>query len=255
LQSEPQSAEDLFVEFEKMMRGKNIEELGDFFHSSRVSEIEGFLDLIRIFCVYHKDTILEELESLSGSGTGKWILDLTSSSLVALLAEWGQQFQELEVFCDQSKPLQDQPDYFNAMIGNSNQLFIEIAGKKHPLGFNLKKEISLVDSRNYYGIQIADVFAGCSTFIAKERLEKNSVKSSTEIPSDWIDNVCNSLSYYSVYPDVENLDFDKASTQLNLVVLDEIITRTINQRSILEGIEVFVMEVKTLLAYYLLKAS
>jgi hypothetical protein len=249
LQFEPQSAEDLFLGFEKMMRSKDINELENLFYSSKVSEIEGFLNLIRIFCIHHRDLILEELESLNGSGTGKWILDLTSSSLVALLGEWGQQFQELEVFCDHSKPLQDQPDYFNAMIGNSNQLFIEIAGKKHPLSFNLKKQVNFVDSKNCYGIQIADVFAGCSAFVAKDRLNISPVSSSTEIPSEWIENICNSLSYYSVYPDIENLDLDKASTQLNLIVFDEIINRTTNKKPILEKIESFVREVKISLLY------
>jgi hypothetical protein len=257
IQTEPQSAEDLFFSFEKMMRNKNIEELETLISSSRISGIEGFLNLIKIFCIHHKDLISQELESLMGSGTGKWILDLTSSSLVALLAEWGQQFQELEVFCDQSKPLQDQPNFFKAMIGNSNHLFIEIAGKKHSLSFNLKKEINFVDSKHYYGIQIADVFAGVSAFIVKERLNNNnnSVESSMEIPSAWIDHVLNSLSDYSVCPDLENLNFDKTSTQLNLILFNEIINRTINQKPILEEIEDFVRQVNILLLYYPFKAN
>jgi hypothetical protein len=255
IQTEPQSAEDLFSSFEKMMRYKNIEELETLFCSSKISTVEGFLNLIRIFCINHQDIISEELESLNGTSTGKWILDLTSSSLVALLGEWGQQFQELEVFCDQSKPLKEQPDFFKAMIGNSNRIFMEIAGKKHPLSFNLKKEINFVDSKYYYGIQIADVFAGVSAFVFKERLNNNSVRSSIEIPSVWIDNISNSLSDYSVFPDIENLNFDKTSTQLNLILFNEIINRTINQKPILEGIEDYIRQVNILLLYYPLKAN
>jgi hypothetical protein len=254
LKSEPQSAEDIFANFETMMRSKDINELEKIFHPSRMAKIER-INSIRLFCMHHRDLILEELESLNGSSTGKWILDLTSSSLAVLLGEWGQKFQELEVFCDHSKPLQEEHDYFRAMIGNSNQLFIEFSGKKHPFIFNLKNPINFVNSKEHYGIQIADVFAGCSTFIAKKRLDQDLARSTAEIPSDWVTNICNSLSDCSVFPDVENLNPDRALTQLNSIIFDEIIDRTINKKPILEKIEHLVGEAKMLLLYYSLKMN
>lgn len=245
LQVEPQSAEDLLDNFEKMMRSKSPEELQNLFYSSHTSGIESFLKSLKVFCFHHRDIILEELDSLSGCVTGKWILDLTLTSLGTLLTGWGQKFQELDVFCDQSKPLQEQPNFFNAMIGNSNHIFGEVLGENNSLGFNLRNPINFVDSKIYFGIQIADIFAGASTFIAKQSLNSNS----NEIPSDWIDNVDNSLGNYCIYPEIEYLDLNKKSTKLNSILFNEIIERTVNRLPILEGIENFIKDVDVLLQY------
>ncbi|PZO43432.1 MAG: hypothetical protein DCF19_05685 [Pseudanabaena frigida] len=250
LQVKPESAEALLATFEKGMRSKNVEELQDLFLSSSTSETEEkFLQLLRIFCVYHKDIISDEIESLNGTKTGKWILDLTFTSLGVLLSSWGQNFQELDVFCDQSKPLQEQSDFFNAMIGNSNQLFGDFLGKKDSLGFNLKNAINFVDSKTYYGIQIADVFAGASAFVAKSYLNERELGIPVDIPADWIDNIDNSLGDYCIYPDIDYLELSNNSNKLNWILFNEIIDRPANQQPILEGIEDFVRDVYASLQY------
>jgi hypothetical protein len=247
LQVKPESAEVLLATFEKMMRSKNVEELQDLFLSSSTSEIEEiFLQRLGTFCIYHKNIISDEIEALNGTNTGKWILDLTFTSLAVLLTSWGQNFQELDVFCDQSKPLQEQSDFFNAMIGNSNQLFGDFLGKK--LGFNLKNAVNFVDSKTYYGIQIADIFAGASAFVYKSYNERE-LGILEDIPADWIDNIDNSLGDYSIYPDIDYLELSNNSNKLNWILFNEIIDRTANQQPILEGIEDFVRDVYASLQY------
>jgi hypothetical protein len=55
------------------------------------------------FCVYHRETILQELARTKEDH--KWILDVTATSLNSLLTWWGRRAQRLRVICDESGPL------------------------------------------------------------------------------------------------------------------------------------------------------
>ena len=243
-----ESAEDMLSKFEKMMRSKNIEGLKDVFYNLKAPQTDSFLNSIITFCIHHKEIILTELGSIDNSIRSNWSLDLTVTSLATLLFEWGQEFYELDVFCDQSKPLQAQPNFFDAMVGNSIHSPEGTRGKNDPISFNLKKEISFVDSKTCYGIQIADIFAGTASFIAKEIKNNKLLCLSTDVPFGWIDNIENSLSNYCVHPEEDKyLDFSNDSTKLNKYIFDEIIDRTVNQKNVLQGIENFIIETDILL--------
>jgi hypothetical protein len=80
------------------MKAKNDEGLRFLFSSLALPNISPTLDIIRTFCIHQQDTINAELESLKGTGGGKWILDLTHSSLVSLLSEWGARIRSVKCF-------------------------------------------------------------------------------------------------------------------------------------------------------------
>ena len=259
-QCKSESAEQLFYSFQKMMRNKDIKELEIFFCLFSQSQenkdyiqdtdIIEYLTLIKDFCIYHSNTIAEELNSLEGTGTGKWILDLTLTSLVSLLADWGQQFDELQVFCDKSKPLQDQPEFFKVMIGNTKEIYAELGERRFPLSFNLKQNINFVDSKKHSGIQIADIFAGASKFVFQEGYMDSSKKVSRLIKIRWTNYLSNCFTDYSVVPDREHLDMNQIPNQLNMALFHEIMRRTYNSKPILKEIEFFVQNQYRILQLY-----
>lgn len=248
LKCKSESAEKLFCSFEKMMQNKDIKELEVFFNifdqsqetEDYIEEITKYMSLIKDFCIYHSNTIAEELISLKGSTTGKWVLDLTNSALVSLLAAWGQEFDELSVFCDQSKPLQEQPDFFKLMIGNTEKIHIDVGERSFPISFNLKQNINFVDSKKYPGIQIADVFAGVYKFISQEGCIDNSKTVSRLIKIRWTNYIANCFTGYSVIPDPDYLDMSRISNQLNMALFHEIMKRTYHLKPILKEIEFFI---------------
>ncbi len=258
LQCKLETAEELFCSFEKMMRNQDIKELKvffDLFYQSQetqdsLQDVTEYLSLINDFCIYHSNTISEELNSLKGTSTGKWILDLTCTSLASLLADWGQQFEELQVFCDQSKPLQEQPDFFNIMVGNKKKIYIDVGEKSFPASFNLKEKINYVDSKRHPGIQIADIFAGASKFVFQEGYIDNSKKISRLIKIRWTNYISNCFTDYSVIPDREHLDMSKISNQLNMALFYEIMDRTYNSEPILKEIEFFIQNQYRILQLY-----
>lgn len=190
--------------------------------------------------MHFSQKISEELSSLEDTKTGKWVLELTSTSLVSLLSDWGQQFYELEVFCDQSKPLQEQPEFFNAMIGNTTQISINTGEQIHPLSFNLKQPIKFINSKQYPGIQIADIFAGATKFVFQENSVMGTEMVSEEIKNNWTTNVEKCCIGNSVIPDYEQLNMNKLLPQLNNLLFYELIRRTNNSQPVLEDIETFI---------------
>ncbi len=248
LQCNSKPTEYLFNSFEEMMRTKDFAKLESFFNillehqeiEETLQDIQEVLDLIKQFCISHKNIISEELSSLEDTKTGKWVLELTSTSLVSLLSDWGQQFYELEVFCDQSKPLQEKPEFFNAMIGNTTQISINTGEQIHPLSFNLKQPIKFINSKQYPGIQIADIFAGATKFIFQENNAMATGTVAEEIKRNWTTNIIKCCIDDSVIPYPEHLNMNKVLPKLNNLLFYELMRRTNDSQPILENIETFI---------------
>jgi len=239
-QSKSDYAEEIFKDFYELMKAKDNAGLAYLFSSLSLPNISPALDTIRSFCVHQRDVINEELDSLKGTGTGKWILDLTHSSLFSLLGEWGQEFNQMEVFCDVSKPLQEQTDIFQVMINRNEKLFVEFAGKQHAISFNLASIPQLVDSQSRPGIQVADVLAGAFAFTFRE----NSKSNYNGYPKEWTPYLDKCISPYSVIPDSEeHLDWTKINVKRNYLILEELTERSIENASLLDGIEIFLAQI------------
>jgi hypothetical protein len=239
-QSKSDYAEEIFKDFYDLMRVKDDAGLVYLFSSLSLPNISPVLDAIREFCVHQRDAINEELDSLKGTGTGKWILDLTHTSLFSLLGEWGQEFNQIEVFCDASKPLQEQVEIFQVMVNKDEKLFMELAGQQHAISFNLASLPQLVDSQSRPGIQIADVLAGTFAFVFRENLKSNY----NSYPQEWIPYLDKCISPYSVIPDPkEHLDWTKINVKRNYLILEELTERSIRNASLLDGIDIFLAQI------------
>ncbi|NMG58369.1 DUF3800 domain-containing protein [Geitlerinema sp. P-1104] len=225
-------AECIFNDFYQFMKM----DYNNFFDSLSSPKIPLGLNEIKEFCIHQREIINLELDSIKGTNVGKWVLDLSSSSLFSLLGEWGQESYQLKVFCDSSKPLKEQLELFEEMVNKEDKEFIEVAGKQHPISFNLIEIPKLADSKKFPGIQIADVFAGTAAFVFGE-ISKDKHKS---YPTEWKQYLAPCISSYSVTPCYKHLDFNTVKVKLNSLILQELARRSIEKQPLLEGIETLI---------------
>lgn len=233
-------AEQILTEFQSLMRREmgeddinaffsNFENEGN--HSGQEQEI---LQMIRNITSCNREYILDEMASSENTPTGKWILDLTTASLFNLLCEWGEEYEQLCVYCDSSKPLVEQADYLDVMIGRNDKKLIEINGNKIPITFNLNGPINFADSLVCHGIQIADAIAGAYAFTF------NPKNSDDEFAIKWKDTLSDHAINYCIFPDYSYLDMSDLNVQLNALILMELAERASKGTSLTEGLIDFI---------------
>ena len=232
-----QNAEDIFSDFAQLMRKGELEELKVLFKGSNEDE-PTFLKLITEFAILNKEAVISELSTLEGTMTGKWILDLTNTSLFSLLGEWGGEYEELVAYCDKSKPLDDDQDIFNAMVGRKDKVHMNYKDFKVPITFNLKEPLNLVDSKEYYGIQIADAIAGAFAYAFDDNRHEDKYK------LKWKKMGETHLSKTNLFPDVSYLNMAIPEVQLNTILLRELLNRSQKGTSLTENMESYINFVK-----------
>lgn len=243
-QAKTKYSQEIFSDFQSFLRKKDIKELKILFQDDSHNEMELIFKKVRDFCLFQKELICRELDSIKDNVAGKWILELSDASLASLLSYWGQEFNELSVFCDKSKPLIDTSSFFSQFINKPNKvIFTEYQDELFPFGFNLKNQIKFVDSELYPGIQIADIFAGASNYILREK-GKSDKKSTC---SQWTKLLYPSLQGSSILPDTDILDFNNGWIQLNMLLLDELVERSKQNLPILLDIELFILKTANVL--------
>ena len=222
-------AEELFEDFEAVMRGNKPIENSAIFSPTNKNP-SPMMEKITEFLILNSPFIKDKLDALHGPGYKKWILDLTNTSLHGLLAHWGQKFHQIDAYCDSSKPIEENQELYNDMIGREDKLFTHISGKSHPLTFNLKREINFVDSKIVHGVQIADVVAAVTAYICEQgNNEQYAVK--------WRDCLEEYVIYGSVFPDFEHIDLNIPEVQLNALVMFELVERSRAKVNLTERME------------------
>ena len=220
-------AEELFAEFENLMRegkGHNLEAI---FSSSAIAEHSEIIRMIREFAQKRNQDIISELKVLVDGETGKWVLDLTNSALFTLLASWGLEHEVLTAVCDHSKPLQHNQEMFTSMVGNTSKTYSEIEGKQYPLTFNLSGPIEFATSHESHGIQIADVVAAAAVYVFSGNADDSANR--------WRRAIARQAHYGSVVPDIDELKLDVQRAQTNALVLRHLHQRAMEDRSLIEG--------------------
>jgi hypothetical protein len=225
-------AEAIFGEFEELMRTRDEAKLQGIFSSSIHPENSPVITQIREFAQCHAKSITDELSSLKDDGVGKWILDLTNTSLFTLLADWGTEFDELTAVCDPSKPLQHDSSFFDAMIGNKEKMFSEAFGDKHPITFNLSGPIEFLDSKTTHGIQLADAIAAATVYVFSGATDDHAKK--------WRSIVPKIADHGSIIPDISELNLKNKNAQRNAVVLLELHSRAKNGQNLIEGMHEYI---------------
>lgn len=232
-----QNAEDIFSDFAQLMREGELEELKVLFKGSNEDE-PTFLKLITEFAILNKEAVISELSTLEGTMTGKWILDLTNTSLFSLLGEWGEEYEELVAYCDKSKPLDDDQDIFNEMVGRKDKVHMNYKDFKAPITFNLKEPLNLVDSKENYGIQIADAIAGAFAYAFDDNRHEDEYK------LKWKKMGETHLSKTNLFPDTSYLNMAIPEVQLNTILLRELLDRSQKGTSLTENMGSYINFIK-----------
>lgn len=219
-------AEDIFKEFESLMRNMDEEKIANLFSSSVHLENSPILTQIREFAIHQIDDIRTELNSLRDGPTGKWILDLTDSAAMPLLANWGLIYDEITAICDESKPLMEKSTIFDGMIGRKGEtLFIDTPQGKQPITFNLSGPVQFASSAVEHGIQIADTLAAAAVFAISTPDDPMAQKWAAMLPEI--------AKYGSVLPDFDHLDLKGIPAKLNAIVLMELHSRATKKKDLL----------------------
>ena len=181
------------------------------------------------FVLLNSERIKQELKCLD-LDVKKWILDLTTTSLFSLLTEWGKDYQELICYCDNSKPLARNQDILNN-IGNNQDEFAKLH-EKNFMSYNLKEPINFVDSAQVYGIQLADVIAGVSSYVFNRN-------NNDEYTSNWRVTIENHIiADKSIISNSEFIN-DKCF-KLNCFLLFELVRRSNDGTNLTEDIDKYI---------------
>jgi Protein of unknown function (DUF3800) len=232
-------------DFEDALKEKDFPRIANTLKSFRTSrKAPPFMRRIASFTLKNKDNIEEEWEFLKQyKDIGKWILDLTSTSLQSLLTEWGKSGKKLQVMCDASKPLLQQLDFFNTFVGQRDLITYNIEGGNTTITYNLTEEIKMVDSRNHFSIQIADIFASSLSYALKNR--------GTEFSEKCIALCRNAISEKSPAPDVQYLDMKAKPCFINSQVLEHLTSKVNRKQDILTDIHIKIAELNMLFPQWL----
>jgi hypothetical protein len=225
-------AEAIFSEFERLMREMQEDSLPKLFAASEGSEYSKILAQISEFAQYRADDIREELASLAGTDTGKWVLELTTTSLFRLLAYWGQKHECIDAICDKSGPLRDNQDIFHSMIGNTQNLSMNLNGQVHPISFILIGPLRLEDSLTTHGIQIADAIAAAANYVYSGAEDEFGLR--------WRDILLKPGIAMGPLPEEHWRMEDRINTRICGLVLDELHARAVSGRDHVDGMIEFV---------------
>ena len=115
-------AEEILSEFEVAMRAKDFDQLEHLFTSAGSDpQMSRFLRHILTFTICHKDSIVEELNSLKKyEQIGNWVLELSLTALHLLLAKWSETIDSMQVYCARSQPLGVQSPIMDTMIDRTD---------------------------------------------------------------------------------------------------------------------------------------
>ena len=232
-ESRAAGAEAIFSEFEELMRTGNTSNLESVFSSSEHVNNSPVLIQIREYAQAKTIEIQEELERLSGTSTGKWILDLSGTAIYTQLANWGLKHDAMIAVCDPSKPIREGGGLLNAMVGRKERtVFSEGLGKRHPITFNLAEPVNFLDSKVTHGIQLADVIAAASVYVFSNKDGGSQAR--------WREILSESLDDGSIMPDLDELRLTNQRVQRNAVLLMELHRRATSGESVTEGMPEYV---------------
>jgi len=228
------TASELLVKFQEAMRALDFAKLADLLTEDHKRPKGDYSprELVVRFARAATGPALAELESLcEQGGVGKWVLDLSSTSLNGLLSAWGEQMDSMEVMCDDSKPLKDLQEVFNWRVGKFERKYIELEGRRQLLTYSLATPIRFASSKDFPGLQLADALASALAFSLNHSDDKVAIT--------WRQMLFESVND-AIMPDLNYVDMKRPSTVLNAAVLAELIRRAEDGEPLLDGMGQFV---------------
>ena len=107
--------------------------------------------------------------------------------------------------------------------------------------YNLAGPIHLVNSKDYPGVQIADILSSSLNYALKTPNE--------EISQEWL-RITEDAIIYNIYPEPSQIDLTQEGAFINMAVLDELVDRSVRGKSLLENMSDFISNLKSLYPGY-----
>ena len=229
--------------FVKLMRSMNPDQLGSVLSPLGHFDQSNPLGMVFAFTLCHQGRIKREIEVMSGSGdVANWPLELSMTALHWLLASWGEEFEVLEVYCDESIPISAARDFLDVFIGREDKKYLEFGNQPSPsFVYNLAGPINLVDSKASPGVQIADVLSSSLAYAYKNPDE--------EISKEYMD-ILKDVPANQIVPDMDDIELTKDRAFVNSMVLKELMNRSVKGQNLFEGMADFILCVEELFPRY-----
>ncbi len=228
-------ADKIFAEFQTFMRTFDEDALVYLNGKLALPDEAAPLDLIGAFTVANFATVREEIKS-AGESTGKWTLELSATSLHSLLCEWAEVYDDLDVTCDDSKPLAASKVVHDAMIGNDRKAYHNMFGDKRRLTFNLAKPIELVRSIECPGVQLADVVAAATAAVFENSQDPEHDGFRRKVIAGLAPNAV-------VLPLASEVDLKDPIPKRNYYILHDLVRRSLAGEPVLPGAVEFALQV------------
>lgn len=154
--------ENSFVEMMRTKSENSIEEFYGLVGMIKNKAISEFADIL---------SIIEDSRNLIKKilyGKDKYVLDTTVTSLFILIEHWYNKFQiNLNILTDDSKQIQEHESLIRKLINikDSQAVGYDTRVSHFPLPVN---SLNMVDSKNYFGIQMADIIASAVSFVLND---------------------------------------------------------------------------------------
>lgn len=233
LRARDESAETIFEEFSTFMREGNQAALEKIFPQPGliVDWTSNPLAAISLFAMTNRAAIQSELEGTHGATVPNWILDLTTTSLFSVLRHWGEVYDEIDLFCDESKPLETEIGILKGMVGRRDHVRMEAFGKDIQVTFNLAREPQLVNSKNCPGVQIADVFSSA----VANAWQKTFWQQADSTEKRWLEITLPCHLEDNVRPDLDRIDLTTQSGFVNAIILLQLADRSLKKENLFHG--------------------
>lgn len=242
---------DMLREFTDMMKSMD---------SSKLDSVLSFLDhidqseligKILTFALCNRKQIENEIETMRKSDSEGlirfWPLELSMTALHLLLANWGEEFESLEAYCDDSKPISAAERFFSAFVGRKDKAYIQFGdSRSSPLIYNLSGPIRTVDSKDFPGIQIADVLSSSLLHAITHGDE--------EFSEEWL-HLAQGMTSYPIEPDLSCVDLAQEGAFVNSMVLTELVERSIRGQNLFENMLDFIYDMKFLYPQFVAETS
>lgn len=224
IKNNDEMVEDMLLEFEKFIHRKESSLLSfDISNDNNKKLIYPIIEL----ALLHKDKIIEKFQKLNDL---KYILDKSAPLFYYTICAWTDELENIKVICDESKPLEYFVRLFNDIfINRKDQVRKTINGINFPLIPHLSEPISFGKSKNIPGLQLADIMASVTTYIAKNI-------AICPYAQEW-HSLISPHVYASIIPGNDYPHNSKLETVRSIVILEELVKRSRQNQDLLDRIE------------------
>lgn len=173
------------------------------------------LTAIAACCYAYRTGIMREIKAIGADPDLKrWTMDVSNSALLVTFLHWGEGSEELEVYCDESKPLMASAEHMREMATTPMPKEWRGHFPERPL-VRIPKPVEFLDSKSkFVAVQLADLVAGAARFGLTARASRDAAEFQPLIEPRY--------TKHCVFPQEFYIDTDLPQTELNIAILREL---------------------------------